>query len=415
MRYNLSAMLHMGRIQCSTRKPISCVFSCAKGFIFPHFFTPRPHVQASSETHLQGLEPIRERAMTRDPPRLAARLLAAAVLISLGERAEGLNCSSVYEWQAWSTDLSCGSSLISSIDFAHYGTPRGPDDDSRCDHTADPACDLDVSSFFAGCMWRHSCSVPSNGATFNTDPCPNVGKRTVVKYSCTVAPPASPAPPSPPPSPPASPPPPPEPPGSPSCALLPPLGEQALAADAPASKKTKITFVSVRSLKNLSAAAPNADPFDCVPSICRTSAMSPEECARAAAKHGHEKDWDGVSYTSCGADFKGWRLDWGDIVIGIPVHQAFLERIDQQARAVAVAIYACRFAPLDCATNRGCVGALSLSQVGMGGGAPGHHQARQSAPADSERPGWRDLRAAFDLSGVWWNVNGFRKVHPESH
>lgn len=287
----------------------------------------------------QGQSPMPQHARTwHPPPRLAARLLVAAVLFSCARRAVGVtNCTSVYEWQAWSTDLSCGSAVISSIDFAHYGTPKGPDDGSACNHTAVAACDLDVSPFFAPCMWKHSCSIVSNGAMFHADPCPNVGKRTVVKYSCSFLPPANPTPPLPPPSPPASPPPPPEPPGSPTCARLPPLDEHSLAADIPGSK-AKLTFVSLRSLAKLSAAAPFADPsdpattpFDCVPPACRTSFMSPDECAHLADELRMEKAWDGVSLTSCGADHKGWRLDWGDIVIGISVQQSFLGRLDQQA------------------------------------------------------------------------------------
>lgn len=101
----------------------------------------------------------------------------------------------------------------------------------------------------------------------------------------------------------------------------------------------KSNYISLGSLAEHAARAPGYDPaagagppFDCGPLFCRSSAASRAQCNATAAQMG-ERSWDGASLTSCGADCKGWRLGWEDVVIGIPLTQELLDRLDHQVRS----------------------------------------------------------------------------------
>lgn len=273
----------------------------------------------------QGFLQITRRSQTHTgmrgagpPPRFAALLLAAAALLFWrGTRAEAdassARCAVEAEGDDSSAQLSCAPGIIASVDWAHYGAPAGPGAGGVCNHTAVPTCDLDVSALVAApCVGRPSCPLPPTLIDVTQDVvCPGVAvKRTVVKYTCgAAAPPA------------------------------PPVGFQCAKLPSRPEPQPRPPYVSFASVSNFSRSAPFADPaapettpFDCAPPLCRSSAVSREECFRNAANFNVEADLDGAARTGCGADYRGWQLDYSDIVVGVSVHQSFLSRIDQQAR-----------------------------------------------------------------------------------
>lgn len=225
-------------------------------------------------------------------------------------------------------EIVCDNGTIVSVDWARYG--RATALAGTCEYSRNPQCDADVLKHFSHCPGSARCVVETGNTPFGGgDPCHNYPKWTAVVFSCSAPPPRPPIPPAQPP-----PPPPPEPPTAPPfddapggfrCALLP------LAEDGTGH------FIMLDSVRQHASLAPNrpqgpeGEPFDCIPSLCSDSFVAREACTRRSLDR--EVRWGGATFTECGEGYKGWRLDWSDVVIGIPVAQTFFGRLDEQARA----------------------------------------------------------------------------------
>jgi hypothetical protein len=79
--------------------------------------------------------------------------------------------------------ITCSSGVITSIDFASYGTPTG-----ICGAYSVSGCNAVTSTnvVYRACINRASCSVNANNVVFG-DPCPNTGKRLYIQVTCTTA------------------------------------------------------------------------------------------------------------------------------------------------------------------------------------------------------------------------------------
>lgn len=240
------------------------------------------------------------------------------------------------ESEAFTVSCGLGGSII-SVDWARYGRPSTEGGSGPCEYSASDECDLDVSKHFAECAGQQHCKVETGNHFFGSDPCPNKGKWTAVKFTCTAPPPSPPPEPPEPPIPP-SPPPSPEPPlppiAPPAPPPAPPLPGNFRCALLPKGGHGEGDLVHLQSLHALAASAPgrpagpDGDPFDCIPVYCSTSKTSRAECLKRAETQ--QRLWDGKATTGCGSDYKGWRLDWSDVVVGISVSQTLLDRFDDQ-------------------------------------------------------------------------------------
>lgn len=239
-------------------------------------------------------------------------------------------------------DVSCGTGgTILSVDWAHYGKPDTESSKAPCEYIADKKCDVDVVSKFKECVGKSSCSIPTGNTAFGGDPCPDNAKWTAVRFTCTSPPPSPPPVPPAPPSPP-SPPPEPEPPlppiAPPTPPPQPPLPGNFRCAKMPVTEHGTGEFIQIQSLHEFARNAPGrpegpeGEPYDCIPLNCGNSKQARSSCLGWSAHT--QKRWDNKSLTGCGADYKGWKLDWSDIVIGTSVSQTVLDRFDDQARVI---------------------------------------------------------------------------------
>lgn len=276
--------------------------------------------------------------------------------------------------------LSCDNStgVISDFVYADYGKPR-PGLDAPCTVERTSSCSFEVKTHFhTPCLTKTSCDLAVGNAAFEFDPCPEKSKWTAVGFYCiyTLPPPAPPlAPPSPvpPPAPPPLPRPPPRPsppplgPDNPPAPLAPPpLPGGFQCAKVPTRDEDH--FLLMPSIEAHSLKAPNAPrdvaPYSCVPTDCslhfntsrhRYVELRPEP-------HSCDAHWTGKNLTSCGAGYKGWDLDYSDIVLGVEVASLFLSRFE-----------------------------LMLGK-------------RTDASG-------RRLDAAFDTNGIWFNSSALRKAN----
>lgn len=108
------------------------------------------------------------------------------VLTALASEAFGATCAKVAENQT--ATLSCPSGqVVSSVDFASYGNPRG-----SCGSYSIRTCNAATSKTIVQnlCLGKASCKVPASNGTFG-DPCSGVSKSLAVQVKCAVAPTAS--------------------------------------------------------------------------------------------------------------------------------------------------------------------------------------------------------------------------------
>lgn len=231
-------------------------------------------------------------------------------------------------------EIACDLGVIESVDWAHYGRPTARV--GTCDYTPRHAEDCNdstdvLSHFSRQCPGKSSCAVAVGNGAFGADPCHNKPKWTAVVYTCSAPPPT----PLPPPRQPPVPPPPPEPPAPERAPPSPRAGSFRCAAmpRAPDGNGRQILLASIHEHARSAPGrppGPEGEPFDCLPTFCAPH-MPREACLRASASD-TEKRWGGAELTSCGTGYKGWRLDWSDVVIGVPVSETFLHRMDEQAR-----------------------------------------------------------------------------------
>jgi hypothetical protein len=91
-------------------------------------------------------------------------------------------CTTVPEYPATSTTLACPKTgeVITSIDFASWGTPGG-----SCGNFSKGSCDAASSSQIvsSACLGQASCVLPINNTTFG-DPCSGTGKTFEAQVTC---------------------------------------------------------------------------------------------------------------------------------------------------------------------------------------------------------------------------------------
>ena len=91
------------------------------------------------------------------------------------------SCGSANE--GGTASITCSSGVITSIDFASYGTPTG-----ICGAYSVSGCNAVTSRnvVYRACINRASCSVDANNVVFG-DPCPYTRKRLYIQVTCTTA------------------------------------------------------------------------------------------------------------------------------------------------------------------------------------------------------------------------------------